>query len=244
MPPFSDPLLSVWENGSFGEKAIYPVDCVTSILDNESIDDNLLAVLNTLTVGYSALKNGGFQSSQTVIVNGATGNIGAGVVVLALAMEASKVIAVGRDKTTLDELKQLDKRVIDYQLKDDLQTNVQLISSLSEERNLLIDMSSANTHIPTLSCIQSLSYKGTAVFVGGVQAEIPIPYGMMLGKELTIKGSFMFQRNAPAEILRMIGSGLLDLSIFKYSKYTLDQVNDAIQFATTCKGLSYCVVIP
>lgn len=175
----AEKLLSLWKNGSFAEQAVYPAECVTPIREEEFSDVNQLCVLNILTIGYGALLSGGFRASQTIIVNGATGNIGTGVVVLALALGAAKVIVVGRDRAALSELESLDKRVKSFVLGETWEENAKGITALAEERQLLIDTSAADTADPTRACIHALSRQGVAVLVGGVRVDIPIPFTLM-----------------------------------------------------------------
>ena len=235
-------LLSRWKNGSFAEKAIYPVDCVTPILDEEVRPPVKLAILNILTVAYGALLKGNMTTGQTILVNGATGNIGAAVVVLSLLMGANKVIAAGRDTAILSELSVLDKRVIPYQLKEDSEQEPP--SALSSEINIMVDASAAPNYASTKVCLNALANKGVAVFVGGVRNDIPIPYMDIVRKELTIKGSFMYSKDVPAAILKLIGSGRLDLNIFREHIFPLEQINSAISLAPQFKGLNYAVIVP
>jgi len=242
--PESEHLISRWKNGAFAEKTVYPAECVTPIRDHEFTNADQLCVLNILNIGYGALLTGGFKASQTVIINGATGNIGAGLVVLSLALGASKVIAVGRDHQKLSELKELDKRVSSFELGEDCEENAKGITALSDERNLFIDASASSTADPTRACIHALSRGGVAVLVGGVRADIPIPFTLMHNRLLTIKGSYMYPDSATGDLLKLIGSGQLDLGVFKIHTYPLEKINEAIQSAPFFKGLECCVINP
>jgi threonine dehydrogenase-like Zn-dependent dehydrogenase len=68
---------------------------------------------------------------------------------------------------------------------------------------------------------------GTAVFVGGVQADIPLPYSKIMLEELNIRGSFMYPRHVPGELYRMIAAGILDLTPIQTHTFSLDNVNEA-----------------
>jgi alcohol dehydrogenase len=93
LTPRADKLLALWKNGAFAEKALYPAVCVTPLAGAESVAAEQLACLNILTIAYGALLKGPLRSGQTVVVNGATGNIGACVVLLALTMGAAKAVS-------------------------------------------------------------------------------------------------------------------------------------------------------
>jgi alcohol dehydrogenase len=242
MTPHSDFLLNKWKNGSLTEKAIYPVECVTPIFNSEKKDVAKLSLLNILTVAYGAIINSGFKPAQCAIVNGATGNIGACSVVLLLALGVTDVIAVGREANVLNELSVIDKRVKPYVLNGNMNDDAKNIASLCEHKDILLDHSAAPIPEPTLSCITALSNNGTAVFAGGVRADIPIMYSQVLQRQLTLKGSYMYPRYASTDLLRMIGSAQINLDLFNPHTFTLDKINEAVDKASSFKGLESCVI--
>ena len=96
----------------------------------------------------------------------------------------------------------------------------------------------------TLAALHGLRPGGTLVLMGGVTADVPLPYGQMLLKGWTVRGSFMYPAGAPGDLLRMVAAGTLDLSPFRPHVYPLDQINEAIAAAATMKGLDLCVLTP
>ena len=80
--------------------------------------------------------------------------------------------------------------------------------------------------------------------MGGVQSEIPIPYGLMMLKQLTLRGAFMYPRHAPGDVLRMITAGTLKLDVAVPHVFPLKEINTAVVEAARLKGLNYCVVNP
>jgi alcohol dehydrogenase len=85
---------------------------------------------------------------------------------------------------------------------------------------------------------------GTAVFVGGVSVDIPLPYSKIMLEQLTIKGSFMYPRNIPGELLKMISAEILGLDAIQVNTFSLDEIETAINQASSSKGLDYCVLVP
>jgi len=240
------PLMDLWKNGSFAEKALYPAACVTPLGKSEAIDPVRLAVVNVLAIAYGALLNGGFRPGQRVVVGGATGSIGSSVVLLALALGASQVVAAGREDAVLQRLASLDpRRVRPVSLRSEAAVYAREIADASEEADLVIDAFGAVTNAgPTLACLSALRLGGTAVIVGGVRANIPLPYANILRKELTIRGSYMYPRSAPSELLQLIGSGVLSLEAFQVHSFPLSAINEAIAQAASFRGLDCCVVVP
>lgn len=63
-------------------------------------------------------------------------------------------------------------------------------------------------------------------------------------QEITIRGAFMFPKQAPSELLHMIAAGTLNLNTIQTHVFKLDEINEAIDNAATLKGLDYCVLVP
>lgn len=245
LTPGAAPLLARWKNGSFAEFAAYPAGCATPVSADLAADHGRLATLNVLTVAYGALLRGGFAPGMTVIVNGATGNIGACAVLLCLALGAARVIALGRDQAVLDKLAALDRdRVSAVRLSGDVETDHKAVQAAVPLIELCVDASAAPDPMSTLAALNALRTRGTAVWVGGVRAEIPVSYMAVLRKELSIVGSYMYGPDVPAALVRLIETGVLDLSAFDIHAYPLDDINTAIAHAPDCKGLSAVVVQP
>lgn len=246
LTPLSGRLQVIWRDGMFAEKALLPAECLTPLNKVQLVEPSQLACLSYLTIPYGGLLRGEFRPGQTLIVNGATGNLGAGAVLVALAMGAGKIVAVGRNQQVLDTLQQLDpQRVVPVVLQGNVAEDAEQLRSVTGGADLVLDMlGGAKTSDPTLACIQALRPRGTAVVMGGVQASLPLPYSQIMQSELTIRGAFMYPRQAPSELIDMVAAGTLDLSQLQIFSYPLDQIQEAIEKASTVRGLEYVVVVP
>lgn len=237
----------LWKDGTFAEKVLWPAEALTPLGSAQSLDPALLAAsLNYLTIAYGGLLRGELRPSQTLIVNGATGGLGAAAVLVALAMGAAKIVAAGRNQAALETIVQLDpKRVKSVALSGNFSDDSKQLGMAAGGADMVIDLlGGVNNPEPTLACINALRPRGTAIFVGGVKAEIPLPYSKIMLAELTIRGSFMYPRHAPGDLLRLIEAGTLDLSAIGLHKFGLYNINEAIASAAKLKGLEYCVVVP
>jgi alcohol dehydrogenase len=247
LTPNSEPLQAIWRDGTFAEKVLYPAECLTPLGNAATLDPTVLASLNFLTIAYGGLLRGEVRPGQTLIVNGATGCLGACAVLLALAMGVAKVVAVGRDQDTLDFLVQLDpKRVVSVTASGNFAEDTEQIRTVAGgSADIVLDaLGAVKSGEPTMSCINALRPRGTAVLVGGVQANLPLPYLSTMLSELTIKGAFMYPRHAPSELLQMIAAGTLDLKPIQIHSFPLDSISDAVDQAAKLKGLDFCVVVP
>lgn len=62
--------------------------------------------------------------------------------------------------------------------------------------------------------------------------------------ELTIRGAFMYPRQAPGDLLTIIATGVLDVSPIHVTSFPLERVNEALEQAAASKGLRYCMLVP
>lgn len=72
---------------------------------------------------------------------------------------------------------------------------------------------------------------GVAVLMGGVNADVGIPYGYVMHNNIVIRGQYMYPRHAPSLLAGLIRAGLLRLESFSTRTFLLEEVNQAIQYA-------------
>jgi NADPH:quinone reductase-like Zn-dependent oxidoreductase len=98
--------------GAMAEKA--KVDARRCVTIPDSVDDvTAAAIANPGMSAWAALaERAHLKAGETVLVNGATGAAGRIAVQIAKYMGAAKVIATGRDKTALEQLKTLGADVV------------------------------------------------------------------------------------------------------------------------------------
>ena len=63
-------------------------------------------------------------------------------------------------------------------------------------------------------------------------------------KEIEIRGSFMSSRQAPAALIAMAQSGVLDLQRIQVDTFRLTDIHKAIKVAETMSPLKLCAVEP
>src|SRR5579864_2635866 len=117
-----------WRDGVFAEIAHWPAACATPLagLDDRSATE--LIGLAKLIVPFGGLQRTGLRGGQTVIINGATGYFGSGAVMLAVAMGAGRVVAVGRKQAALEQLREaFGPRVIPAAVTGDPATDLPVI---------------------------------------------------------------------------------------------------------------------
>ena len=102
LAPAAGRMQSLWKDGAFAEKALWPAECLTPLVEVSGLPPERLAIMNYLTIAYGGLLRGDFRAGSTLVVTGATGGLGVSSVIVALALGASRIVAVARDVDTGD----------------------------------------------------------------------------------------------------------------------------------------------
>lgn len=262
-----------FRNGSFAEKMLVPLENAFSLEHVRSIDPAKLVWMNTLLVSYGGFLAAGLQPGQVVMVNGATGHFGSAAVAVAVAMGAARVVASGRNEQALNRLvHQFGSRVRPVLLSADEATGRNRLRegtesssitysaySLSEDEAMnrkrfmeaaegpvdcLLDiLGPIHESAPTRRAIMTVRPGGTAVLMGGVQVDLDIPYNYVMRNNLVIRGQWMCPRHAPLQLARLIEAGLLNLEPFSVATFSLEEVNQAVQYAREHGGAFQLTVL-
>ncbi|MGW1270605.1 alcohol dehydrogenase catalytic domain-containing protein, partial [Streptomyces sp. NPDC002491] len=91
-------------DGSFAELMRVPTENVFPLPAAAGDDPARWAALGVHVIPYGGLLAGGLAAGETLLVSGATGNLGSSAVAVALAMGAGRVVAPGRNHAALDLL--------------------------------------------------------------------------------------------------------------------------------------------
>jgi alcohol dehydrogenase len=240
-----DKLQESWKDGTLAEYALLPAEVVTPIEDLDHHDLPQLTAITRCIVPFGGLTRGRLKAGETVIVNGASGAYGSAAVLVALAMGASRVVAAGRDKETLDELaKAGGPRVVPVVLQGDVAKDTEsLRSAAGGGADLAFDqVGNAKDPNSTLAALGSLYRWGRIVLMGSSMAPIPINYMQMMFNNLEIIGNFMHAQNAYLPLLSLVRSGQLDMSPIKPKVFSLSDLLQAMEYAGKAESLELVVV--
>ncbi|KAF9140440.1 hypothetical protein BG015_001663 [Linnemannia schmuckeri] len=239
----SKELQKVWNNGSWAEEILVPLENLTVIPESVQAKFNPAELTS---VGNYAVPPGGLypnlRPGQTVVITGSTGMFGSSAVAVALALGARRVIASGRNRKQLDEFVILyGPRVVPVVTTGDIATDTQAFLTAAGE-GFDIDVSfdilpSRATFGIVHSSILALRDGGTAVLMGGLSSSTEFPYSTVMKKGLTIKGQFMYDRAGPTTIIGLADAGLLDLHHRWDPKFfKLSEINDAVEWSAAHPG--------
>jgi len=257
LTPGSQKLMSdIWRDWTWAEYCRAPLENLT-LLDEHRLTSgdfcgyslSCLTYTATLLVPYGGLRSINLQAGETIIISPATGPFGAAAVHVALAMGAN-VIAMGRDKSVLHYLQQMSSdpnRVDTVPITNDMMADLR---ALKQEGGNDIDAffdigppeASKSTHL--LSAIMALKVGGRVSLMGGYMDDMPLPHRVIMRKNLTLKGNWMYQPSDRQALFKMVESGVLDLkSCSVEGVYGLDDLWAAVDAAAEKGGPGRVVVL-
>jgi threonine dehydrogenase-like Zn-dependent dehydrogenase len=238
----TDRMRAVWHDGVFAEQALCAKETMVKLPGAESYPDPArLAFLPWLCIAATGLHAAGLPTGRDVAVIGATGQLGGAAVLVALAEGAATVTAVGRNQQALDRLAELSPRVRVHQLTGDRATDAAGIGPVDVALDTLGATPTVNA---TMAAYDSLRVRGTMVLIGGVRQELPIPYGDLMHRRLTLRGSWMSDNETVLTVWNLIRSRLLDLSAVELLTVGLDDPAAALELAESTTGLGFVALVP
>jgi alcohol dehydrogenase len=232
-----------FRDGPFAERVRIPTESAVPIGDIDPAEAGRWCAINTLLLAYGGLLAMEFRAGETLLVSGATGNFGSATVLTGLAMGARCVIAPGRNKTVLDDLRRrFGARVAPVCLTGDPASDTAAMSAASP-----VPIDAVMDFLPpsvdaavTRTAIMCVRPYGRVVLMGGVGmlggSDLALPYPWIMRNLITIKGQWMCPRTAVPGMVGLIRSGLLDLDHFAVTEFGLDDVNEAVAHASANGG--------
>ncbi|GAA0532495.1 hypothetical protein GCM10010172_11580 [Paractinoplanes ferrugineus] len=233
---------TVWRDGVFAEKALCAKETVVKLAGAENYPDLArLSFLPWLCLAAAGLHAAGPLAGRDVAVLGATGQLGGAAVLTALAEGAATVTAVGRNAAALDRLAALGPRVRTHRLTGDRTRDAAGIGPVDVALDALGATLTADA---TMAAYDSLRGRGTLVLIGGVRQELAIPYGDLMHRRLTLRGSWMADDATVTTVWNLIRAGLLDLSVLEPLTVGLDDPAAALDLAERTTGLDFVALVP
>jgi alcohol dehydrogenase len=196
-------------------------------------------------VPYGGLVRGRLTAGETVIVNGATGAYGSAAVLVALAMGATRVVAAGRKKETLDKLAEAGgTRVVPVILEGNVEKDTATLrNAAGGGAHLAFDqVGNAKDPNSTLAALGALHRWGRIVLMGSSAAPIPLNYMQVMFNNLEIIGNFMHAQNAYLPLLALLRSGQLNISPITPKVFALPDLTRALEYAGNADSLEIVVV--
>lgn len=239
-----------YRHGSLAEQMRLPTECVTPIGKIDAADAGRWCALSALLVPYGGLLAIDLKPGETLALNGATGGFGGAGVAVALAMGAARVVATGRNGRALEALvKRFGERVKPAQMTgDEAADRARIMELAGGPIDAVLDLLPPEASAAQVRAgIMSVRPHGRVALMGGVGAngeELPLSYRWIMRNGVTLRGAWMYARDAVPRMVQMVRAGLIDLSGFRPTEFALDQVNEAVAYAAAPTGARLTVVRP
>jgi len=241
----SESIFQQYPYGGMSEYMTAPASVVVELPESVSYDQ--AARFGYIGTAYSALKKCQVGATSVILINGASGTLGLGAVISALALGARKILGTGRNRQLLQQVKAIaPNRIEVFSLEDG--SVAQWARKLTEGQGVdaAIDcLGPGAAHETFLEGLYSLRRSGKLVNIGATAGAVPLDVHYMMDRNIQLLGSAWFSPAEGREMAALAESGLLDLSIFQHEIYPLEKVNEAISgIGARNGGFSNYVVHP
>ncbi len=232
-----------YRNGSWAEKLRLPLENVVPIGDIDERSASRWLTFGSMLVPYGGLLSIGLQAGETVVINGATGNFGSAAVAVALAMGAARVVATGRNADSLKTLaERYGSRVRAALVVGDEEADKAVIQSAAGQPiDVVLDiLPPAASIAQVLSAVKAVRPGGRVSLMGGVGmtegSELSLPYPWLMRNKITIKGQWLYPREAIPRLIALAQNGILDLSRYDVVEFPLTEIQAALAHASSTVG--------
>ena len=208
--------------------------------------DKVQIVDGNFTVGAGATLT--IQPGTLVLINGVTGTLGIGALLVALAMGSTHILGVARDPGRLARVKALAPGRIEVLSLDGGTKIADWARSMTDGYgvDVVIDCLAPGSPVETMiDAIYALRRGGRAIDVNGLGVPVPFNVHWMMDKQITWYGSNWFTTDEGQDLAEMARVGTLDLSIFEHQRFPLADINRLLDnIHQRDGGFTNFVVIP
>jgi alcohol dehydrogenase len=229
-------MLTDYPHGGFAEYTRAPARDLVRLPDEITFEQ--AARFGYLGTAYAALQRGEVKPGSWLVINGITGTLGVGATHWALAMGATRILGLGRNREVMKQLEALaPRRVHTLALGD------QPIGEWIREHtdgvgaDVLLDCTGRGSAMSTtVDAIEALKEGGITVNVSALLDPLPIKPAKFMDTQLQYRGSNWFSVAQGHEMAELVRAGVVDLSTIKPQIYPLSQVNDALEAVKSRPG--------
>jgi len=243
--PASRAIYQLYPYGGFSQYATAPADGLVKLPDAVSFE--AAARFGYLGTAYSGLRKAGIGPGRTVLINGASGTLGLGAVLLARAMGATRILGVARNRDLLERVRAIDPQRISVLASGDEPVG-EWARRLTDGRGVDAVLDTLGPGAPAQAmtdALGALRRGGRLVDVGGMSAPIEVNMHALMCAQVSLLGSLWFSVAEGEDMAAMAAAGTLDLSVFEHHRFALDQVNEALAMAERrAGGFVNVVVLP
>ena len=244
--PDSQRQFDAYPYGGMCEYITAPQHNLVQLPDRVSFEE--AARFGYLGTAYAGLRKAGAESGKTILINGVSGTLGLGAVLIALGRGVTRILGTARDKERLARVKALAPERIEVLATGDGRPVAEWARSFTGGHGVdgLIDCLGPQTPGRLLmDAIYALRRGGRAVNVSGVGEKVLMDVHWMMDQQIEFIGSNWFPTSDAQALANMAEAGTLDLSVFEHVRIPLSEVNSALdgtQFRNG--GFTNLVIVP
>lgn len=244
-----------WRDGTYAEYSKVPLENCFPLDEKRLLGSpeegglgytvEQLMYLFQVAVPLGGLRDVDVKAGEKVMISPAAGTYGSAAVIAALAMGA-QVIAIGRNKESLERVKAFDpERVQVVEITGDIDRDIQELTK-DGPPDVLFDISPgsarASTHFK--SCIESLRRGGRVSLMGFM--DLLLPTATIMLYDITLKGKWMYKKEDIRFMIRLLEAGYMNLhSVQTAGSFPIEQFADAFDTASQMKGpFLQTVIVP
>lgn len=233
-----------FRHGSFAEQMMIPTENSIRLGSIEKRDAlKWSAALGSMLVPYGGLLAAKIKAGETLLVSGATGNFGSACIAVALAMGIGRVVATGRNEKTLEDLsRRFGSRVCPVKITGNEEEDRKKMQQAAEGPiDCVFDILPPMAEVSAVrAAVMSVRPYGRVVLMGGVGMlggpGLELPYPWIMRNCITILGNWLYTVEVPSQLVSLFRSNLSLLDQFDIKAFHLNEVNDAIDYASSNSG--------
>jgi len=243
--PKAQDLFDAYPYGGLTEYQTAPQYGLVHLPDNIAFEQAVrLGYIGTAFSGYRKAR---LSPGDTLLINGISGTLGLGALLVALAMGATRILGTARDAERLERVKRIAPGRIEV-----LALGNKSICDWARELtdgygvDVVIDCLAPGSPVETMQdAIYALRRSGRAINVNGLGVPVPLDVHWMMDKQITLFGSNWFNTCEGQELAEMARAGTLNLSVFEHQRFALSDVNQLLDnLHQRNGGFTNFVVVP
>lgn len=227
--PDSQRQYDAYPYGGMAEYMLAPQHNLVLLPDHVTFEQ--AARFGYLGTAYAALRKANIGPGTTILVNGATGVLGLGAVLIALGRGATRVLGTARNRKRLDKLKAIAGDRFEYFVLGEGESVVKWARRFTADHGIdvLVDcLGPGSSGQLLMEPIYALRRGGKAVNIGGVGEKTLMDIHWMMDQQIEFIGSCWFSTKDGIGLAEMARVGTLDLSVYEPLRVPLSEVNRAI----------------
>lgn len=241
--PASKGVYRSYPYGGFSQFTTAPANSLVKLPDAVSFEQ--AARFGYLGTAYAGLRKAGVGPGRTVLVNGASGTLGLGAVLLALAIGATRILGVARKRHLLERVRAIAPARIAVLVSGEEPVG-DWAHHCTDGLGVDVVLDTLGPGAPAqamLDAIHALRRGGRLVDIGGMNSPMEVNMHELMCAQISLLSSLWFTVAEGQDMASMAAAGTLDLSVLEHRRFGLDQVNDALALAEQRTGGFVNVVV-